>query len=53
MPPLTGAVVNVTELPVHIGFADADILTDAATEGVTVIADDLAVPFPHVFEGVT
>ena len=32
-----GTAVKVTEVPAHIGFAEADILTDAVTSGFTVM----------------
>ena len=43
MPPLTGVAVNVTLVPAHIVVADAAIVTDGATEELTVIVMALLV----------
>jgi len=37
VPPLVGAAVKVTEVPVHIEVALAEILTDGTAEGFTVM----------------
>ncbi len=43
MPPLTGVAVKVTLVPVQIVVADAAMVTDGATEEVTVIVMALLV----------
>ena len=44
MPPLIGVAVKVTEIPLHIGFDDGDMLMLTGRFGLTVIVvvDDVA-----------